>query len=352
MQNMYFIKKNNSITIWRIFFAYIIVIFHFFNSYGKGSSLYIATDFFFIVSGFFVAKEASENVYENSFAMIKYKIKKYYPHYLFSLVVGILAYMIFQNGALPSGREIVTEFTFISMIGINVTKMINVPTWYLSVLLISSYVIYFLYQNYKKLFVGLICPATIVIIGTWFYRNLGYLSHSVLGESTTTGIYWNRPLFLGFAMMCLGVVGYELLRQGLSLNMGGFCRIIEVILFLSVPIGAIIFRFTSFDFVMVAMLFIGIVQGFRNGTCKLAESRVIKYLSRLSYPLYLNHNMFRELIPCYVKQFSVAVFVIYLVLVTLYSMLTMLIIDKVIISIERKCKNGKHNYSSCTSKRK
>ena len=95
---------------------------------------------------------------------------------------------------------------------LNILHMINVPTWYLSVLLIGGYVIYFMLLNYKKLFVEILCPSFIIVVYSWFYRTYGFLSHSSLGSEITTGIYWNRPLLIGSATMCLGVIGYELLK--------------------------------------------------------------------------------------------------------------------------------------------
>lgn len=222
------------------------------------------------------------------------------------------------------------------MVGINITKMVNVPAWYLSVLLICGYFVFYLLYNYKKVFVEFICPIFIIVVGTWFYRNFGYLKHSALGENTTIGIYWNSPLFLGGAMVCIGVLVYYIFKNGLLFHNKKIIRILEVVFLLGVPVLAIVYRFTSYDFLMVAMLIMGVMFAFFNGSCQLAGNSFIKYMSRLSYPLYLNHNMFRELIPCYIEDFSIIVYICYLVLVTLYSMLTMLIIDKITHVKERK----------------
>lgn len=105
------------------------------------------------------------------------------------------------------------------MIGLNIKKMVNVPTWYLSVLLICSYIIYFLITNYKKIFVEFLSPIFVIVVLTWFYRNYGYISHSSLGDRTI-GIYWNIPLVLGGCMMCIGVIIYYLIGA-VNINVGG-----------------------------------------------------------------------------------------------------------------------------------
>lgn len=226
------------------------------------------------------------------------------------------------------------------MVGLNMLHMINVPTWYLSVLLIGGYVIYFMLLNYKKLFVELLCPSVVIVVFSWFYRTYGFLSHGSLGSEITTGIYWNRPLLIGISTMCLGVIGYELLK--ISQCRHNFCwgqRIFEFILLLSIPLLALVLRRTVYDFVFVGVLFCGVLFAFSNGSFKLSQNKVIIYFSKLSYPLYLNHNMFRELLPIYVKQFSILVLLGYLAVVTLYSMVTMLIIDT-IIKNRKETKNG------------
>lgn len=206
-------SKNNSIVIWRILFSYLIVTYHFLNAYGKSTSFYIATDFFFIVSGFLLAKEENEKKYDNAFHMLKHKIKKFYPHYLFSFLIGWIVFAVLREGPKVSVSGLLLEIGMLQMVGVNLMEMINVPTWYLSVLLISSYIIYFMLVNYQKVFIELIAPAVIVIIGTWFYRNYGYLSHSSLGKDITREIYWNQPLFLGFSLMSIGILAFKAYKK-------------------------------------------------------------------------------------------------------------------------------------------
>lgn len=321
------INKNNSIVVWRIYFAYIIAIFHLLNSYGYGTSLYLATDFFFIVSGFLLAKEAEENKYESSIKMLISKVKKYYPHYILSMAISYMVFRILNCGPQLSIKEIIPEIGLIQMIGLNIKKMVNVPTWYLSVLLICSYIIYFLITNYKKIFVEFLSPIFVIVVLTWFYRNYGYISHSSLGDRTI-GIYWNIPLVLGGCMMCIGVIIYYLIGA-VNINVGGwkYC-FAEIALLGSVPILACIYKYSEIDFVILLMMAVGIAFSFANKySCN--YNKYIRYFSKLSWPIYLNHNLFREIAPYYIKHFSAQLMIAYLVLITIYSMLTMLIVDKI-----------------------
>lgn len=76
-------------------------------------------------------------------------------------------------------------------------------------MLLAGYIIYFLLINHRKLFVHFVVPISIIMIISWFYRNIGFLSHSTLGENITTDLYMNRPLILGYMIMSIGVILYE-----------------------------------------------------------------------------------------------------------------------------------------------
>lgn len=106
------IEKDNSIVVWRIFFTYVIMTFHFFNAYSIGSSLYLATDFFFIVSGFLIAKDVEEGKYKNAFVFLKKRIKKYYPHYILSLIISYVVFTCLRKGPQVSVLSLISEAFF------------------------------------------------------------------------------------------------------------------------------------------------------------------------------------------------------------------------------------------------
>lgn len=67
----------------------------------------------------------------------------------------------------------------------------------------------------------------------------------------------------------------------------------------------------------VAMMVVGILFSLQNERLAyMVKGKVGVYLLRLSWPVYLNHNMFREIIPEYIG-FSLKSYVIYLILVVL-----------------------------------
>ena len=214
-------NKNNSISIWRIFFAYVIAAFHFLNAYGYSTSLYLATDFFFIVSGYLLAYEIESDKWKSSYDMLFSKIKKYYPHYIFSLLVALSLSLFLGKGPEIKNKSLLLEVFMLQMSGMNLTTLINVPTWYLSVLLISSFIYYYIYKNYKKALIEFVIPMFLLIVGAWFYRTYGCLSHSTLGNDITIGVWWNRPLLIGCGMMGIGILIFNYQNNRKHVRGGG-----------------------------------------------------------------------------------------------------------------------------------
>ena len=230
------------------------------------------------------------------------------------------------------------EILLLQMLGLNLDKMINVPTWYLSVLLFGGFLIIYFLKNHKKMYYEFAAPLFIVILISWFYRKEGYLNHSTLDNDVTTGIYWNRPLFLGLMLMMLGTMLFYFNNRKAEgrviKNRGSINILIEVVCLIVPVILAVKRGYSQWDFLYVAMMAVGIQFSLQNERlAHVVKGKVGAYLLRLSWPVYLNHNMFRLIIPEYIG-FSLKSYVIYLVLVILYSMLTMSIVEQ----IERKGK--------------
>lgn len=96
-------KRNHSIDFFRFIFAMLIVFYHYlFHILGRKTGWYIGVEFYFILSGFFLMKSYEEN---KKFCLGEYKatnylvdkIKKLYPHYLFSFLVMFFVMGIFHH---------------------------------------------------------------------------------------------------------------------------------------------------------------------------------------------------------------------------------------------------------------
>lgn len=96
--------------------------------------------------------------------------------------------------------------------------------------------------------------------------------------------------------------------------------------FFGVIMGGLIWRKTAFDFLALGLIFIGCLIAFSMDDCVLSHNKLVKFFSSLSFPLFLNHNMFRILWPEYFTC-SIMSFIIYIIVVTLYSVATMFMVN-------------------------
>ena len=307
-------KHNGNISIWKFIFAICILIHHTSVLRNASSdvlfqSLSIGVEFFFIVSGYLLAKKVySEKdddrpLYKATFDFIKNKIKGFYPYLLFSFVILLLISLVFHEITLDNFIFYLSNLTLIQLIGLKTSTLIG-GVWYLSALVLSMTIIYPLMKKYKKNFSCLIAPLISLFMG-------GYLIHNVV--SIRNYSVWNHFMYVGLQRaiveVCLGVVAYEITDKLKKVNftkLGSlFLSITQLSCFTLVILANAFFKTRRYDWLFILMVFIGIVIGFSERTAFLesCNNKIFYYLEKLSLPIY--------------KELSYAVSVILVILLTI-----------------------------------
>jgi len=341
-------ETKNSIYFWKIIFTLMIITLHFFGNYptyyrqGYVQGWYIAVEFFFIVSGYLIALKC-ENKKNNISATqwVAKNISKMYPHYLFSFAMCFIARMFFNH--LPISSIIKNfiysfpEILLIHMAGFTQTQYYNGVSWYVSALILSGYLIYFLITNYKKFYLSLIAPVSIILIYGYYYRFVGNIDVWSL-----TRVFISDALLRGFAGMSLGVLCFYANRKirVFEFTKLTYClsRLIEIFGFLFVVLFSLKFGWTQTDFLMIVVLAVSITLAFLPHNGLIFNNRIVIYLSELTFPIYLNHYLWCGIIlPHYfaADTWSNGLFMIYIVIIVIYSMITKYIIDKIRSKINR-----------------
>lgn len=146
------------IELWRFVFTSIVCLLHFEGAYVGWDSCYIfkcgylGVEFFFILSGFLMMRHNRHND-DSSGEYIIGRIKRFYPSLIISWSI-IIIYRIVNSkwDFLTSINDIlehIWEYLLLSGIGMS-WDTLNPPEWYISVLLITSYFLYWLIKKMKN----------------------------------------------------------------------------------------------------------------------------------------------------------------------------------------------------------
>ena len=170
---------------------------------------YLFVEFFFVLSGFFLAKNVKKYSAEDNWAPLRYvwkEIRKLWPPYIVAFIFSLFVY--YKVNGIDDIESIVNiiwrskwEAIFLQLSGIDPTApVINGVTAYIPAMLVSSLLIVYLYQHHYKITVNILCVIIPIFIYSHILNNYGNLSQWMAYEKwTTVGI------LRGFAGMLIGV---------------------------------------------------------------------------------------------------------------------------------------------------
>lgn len=316
------LKRNGEIDLLRIVFSVMIILFHFGNTYKYSifRNGYIAVEFFFVVSGYLMTRHVwLKNTTVRDFGAVAdetwhYLLKRtkgFYAYYVSAILLQVIVRFIIVNhsGVAEIGfgfLKSIPTFT-LTFMGFNETKGFYVgSSWYLSSMLISAFLLYPLLLRHFKFSTGIIFPcfaffilgylvATNKTISEWegwsglvYFGVLRAVAEMALGGCIfrlSTNIskkklklpYLNKPL-IKLAVTCFKVFCYAVVLV--------FAR------------GSLMGEDFNADFNIHALLFcaLGILLSFSNiGYC-VPDSKVTRYLGKISLPLFVYHGLIRSVV--------------------------------------------------------
>lgn len=328
-------KKNNSITLWRIIFTYLIMVFHFDNKYvisyyfDLTPGWYIGVEFFFIVSGYLLyAKfDVLSERYHSGLAYLGYRYKKIYPYYFASFILCLIFYFLTKERT--SLLEIVKLlsndfFEVFALQGIGLDdgwNYINNTGWFISILFICGFLIYHCLIKWKDTFENFIAPLIVIVCFSFLYRNMKGIGAAV----QTTGFYENWALMRGMAGMCLGIFAARLNRVLSHIKKTKMLKAVGTIGFLAVIVCSLKYGNSTTDFLYAMVLTVSVAIGFLPSQSSFYGKKWIQSWSDLTLCMYLVHDVFRtSIFPAYLgipKQLSLkfVYLLLYVVIVTAFA---------------------------------
>ena len=337
-------KKNGKLELYRFVFSIAILLYHaekylvgepqysgiHFGLFSHGS---IGVEFFFMLSGFFLARTALKNhcllgdkpllSRESSSDTVRYILKKYlrfFPEHMVAFLLTLTIYLV--RGQLRPAASVFYIFDnffsfFLLQMGGLMYQSANHVEWYLSAMLISMTVIYPLCRRYYYGFTRCLAPLlSVLIYGALFYTT---------GSLTTVGkwtVFGFKGLIRAFAGIMLGTVAYEITRmlsaKRISDKAVRAMGILEAACFLMLLVFMVSRLAKKYEFHAAALVFLLLVcaaSGVR-GPAELNCSRISGFLGEFSFSIYLSQIPAYHLVLMFMRSSPISMQVIAGVLIT------------------------------------
>ena len=304
-------KRNGVIDLMRFLFSIIIVLCHSRNLGGGAENVlfadagYIAVEFFFLVSGFLMAKSAlsappcERGLGVDTLTFLWKKIKALLPYYLFAVCFSYArtAY-VGDFTAAETVRNFllgIWDLAFLRAAGFKSFTLIR-ATWYLSAMFMSMFILYPMIRKWKKTFTHLIAPLIAIFL-------MGYLTQ----KHSSLNLYINAwdtvfpGLLRGLAEISLGCVCYVICEQLKGVSCTLFSRIL-ITLTQVLGYGFVMHcmhdmpNAKRFDFVLLPILAICVTLSFsgQGVAVPLFTGKVFPWLGKFSMIIYLNHMWVKD----------------------------------------------------------
>lgn len=332
--------RNGKVDFYKFIFSLVVMYYHFSFAGDYPEEIfkrgYIAVEFFFLVTGFLYAgslakyNNVNNTVIKDSLDFSFKKYKSVFSYHIFACVITfIYTAFLYQwdfNLFVTYLVNDLPNILLIQMFGFDKMEFVR-HEWYISAMLIVMFVLTPIIMKNYKLFVRCIAPIVSVFCFGYLYNH--YDSINVVKE--WTGFAY-AGLIRALADICLGCVCYEIYKSGVLQKVGKFGLIlIECI---SVAVTLIYCNNlikTNLDYVIALVTAVCVTVAFSSETSiNILNNKVVYYLGRLSFAIYINHNFIRFMMSK--VEWNIGYFpqlLIYTFFVLTVSMLCMLFVDTV-----------------------
>lgn len=294
---------NANIELYRFIFACIIYLYHFkayadrqaFN--GSFSGGYLGVEFFFVLSGYYFAKNYfNKKNPESSLVFWGKRVNRLYPEYILSIILLVACSWVAGRGEYSIIGELAHGWPDLFCLQtFFVNRNINSILWFVSVNLWVSFILYLLYKHSsKKYFISIALISAIAII----VALLLFVGHL----DVTQNIYFYLDGFLrGLAEMFLGVIGYWLMCTAPnSVRKIISYRFISPVLMVVIVIIVFLYGESRFDFMVLLLIFLLVISedlSFeKRESNTMVQERAFIYLGSISYSIYLNQVLVQKII--------------------------------------------------------
>lgn len=302
---------NPEVDFWKLVFAVIVFLYHSNKIIENAFPFirgYISVEFFFIVSGFFMAvkirSDDRKGLYTPTDRFMKHKIHGIFKVFFAAFLIGFAGREILaQTGIFTAARDFMMSFYevgFARLYGLIIVKHFNSPTWYISAMLIAMVVLYPLAAKFKRPFFTVASPVITLFCWAFLCQKFGTIN---VAEAVDSNGFIMAGVIRAFAGLALGLFINEccsrLKEKNVRPSKAGkvifffaevFC-IIWILFYMQYAEKLKWKRIYDFGIALVIAVFVFLVFSELTGIKDTLSNLDFSILSKLSLYLYLSHRI-------------------------------------------------------------
>lgn len=269
------------------------------------------------------------------------RYQRIWPCFFFGFIIYFLMllvkYQFHYSKWISELYHSVLEIFLLQVLGVREWSTNHGAVWYLSVLVISSFLLWLLLEHFQKICIHFLLPILIIVICTIFEVKYGSM---IVPWDATCGIIKNPSFYRGFCDMSLGVEIYyisSVLQEKINFN----TIIYKFALVALFSFCIVITCFTTSPIYIIPLFTFVVILGWCTRWKNVNESKIVRNLSAISLALYINHPLFVDTHIFINVPHTFIRTIIYIICVTAYSEISYLVVKRISGLISEKL--GHHN---------
>lgn len=310
--------KNGTIEFYRFLFTVLIMTFHTSAFLGEETQIcvggYIGVDFFFLVSGFLMARSMSYpplggGVAHETISFMKRKVVSIFPQYILCWSISFVTTQILQQHTFFEAFSILSH-SILNIFMLEMAGCYNMghylgASWYISAMLISMLFLFPIRRRNPDIFDFIFAPLLGLFLISYAFQFAGNLCLVVAYD---VHLFLYDGMIRAAAEISLGCMCFSLCSKFCEHEFTFLARIcislLEIGGYACVFIAAWTQGYTQLDFTLLICLGVSITLSFsqKGILFPFFQNRFCLAFGKLSLPLYLTHMLVAEqIIPYFIN---------------------------------------------------
>lgn len=302
-------QYNGALDFWKLIFTILVVLYHAGEIREWDNVLpigYTAVEFFFILSGYFMAVSASRKpkvipgtLGKETAGFIWHKIKAILPYYLFAYTLSFLSYIYYilrgrsARVIVEKLSRVIPNFLLLSTSGIKESTVLG-TTWYISAMLLAMCFLYPLLRKYWDMYLHVIAPLSAILVAGYLCNKYGNF-----GLSYDLDVFISQKLVRSVVGLNIGCTVYVVSEKIKMVRFSTLSRILLALVEWGCYLWILLaMHYMKADYVFTLLFLyffaLTITTSKQSVLGSAFDHRIMKTANQFSLALYLCHSACRR----------------------------------------------------------